>query len=55
MEKDEKRDQNYPDEAPQINHINKIEEPPRDKGSEQSYPDRQPQSEPLRDMHIGLR
>jgi len=53
MNQDEKRRQDNPDEAPQINHINKVEEPPRDKESErQRVIDQQLHSEALRDMHI---
>lgn len=53
MEQNEERGQNNPEQAPQINHVNKVEEPPRDKESEQQrIIDQQVSSEPLRDMHI---
>lgn len=53
MERKDERRKNNPDEAPQINHIDKVEEPPRDKESEQQrLIDQQVHSQPLMDMHI---
>lgn len=52
MERDENKSEN-PNKQPQINHIDKVEEPPRDKESEQQrLIDQQKQSDALRDMHI---
>ncbi len=52
MERDENKSQN-PNQQPQINHINKVEEPPRDQKSElQRLIDEQTHSQPLMDMHI---
>jgi len=53
MERDQKLPQQDPKDQPQINHINKVEEPPKDKKSEkQRLIDQQTHTQPLVDMHL---
>lgn len=54
MKEDEAERKDYPDEAPQINYINKVEEPPRDKEPEPScLIDEESRSRLVNTCHIG--
>lgn len=52
MESKDKKPQSFPGDDKQVNHIDKVQEPPTDKGTNPKQYAQQHKEDVLRDMHI---